>query len=82
MDTLDTIERIASEKLGIAAERLKSAHTLSEAGIDSLAATELVFAIEAQFGVVIDATELARVRTMQDLADIVDALRADGRGMS
>ena len=74
MDTLDTIRRLANETLRVAEESLRRATTLNEAGIDSLAAVELVFVIEAHYGIGIGAEDLARVRSLRDLAVIADRL--------
>jgi acyl carrier protein len=74
MDTLDTIHRLAVDTLNVAEEALLRATTLNEAGIDSLAAIDLVFAIEAHFGITIAADDLARVRSLRDLAVVADRM--------
>jgi acyl carrier protein len=74
MDTLDTIHRLAVDTLNVAEEALLRATTLNEAGIDSLAAIDLVFAIEAHFGITIAADDLARVRSLRDLAAVADRM--------
>lgn len=74
METLDMIRRLAADTLNIAEEPLLRANTLREAGIDSLAAIDLVFALEAHYGVTIAAGELANVSSLRDLAAIVDRL--------
>jgi len=74
MDTLDIIRRLAADTLGVPEESLRRATTLSEAGIDSLTAIDLVFAVEAHYGIMIAADELARLRSLQDLAAVVDRL--------
>lgn len=60
--------------LSIPSERLLRATTLSEAGIDSLAAIDLIFAIESRFGVSITSEDLNQVRSLRDLATVVDRL--------
>jgi acyl carrier protein len=77
IDTVHTIEAMAIEHLGADPARLQGSSPLVEAGLDSLAAIDLLFAIEAQFGVTIDATDLSRVHSLDDLAAIVDRLMAD-----
>jgi acyl carrier protein len=74
MDTLDTIRRLAADTLNVAEGPLLRATTLNEAGIDSLAAIDLVFAIEAHFGITIAAEDLGRVRSLRDLAVVADRL--------
>jgi acyl carrier protein len=77
MDTFDIIRRLAIDTLNVAEEPLLRATTLNEAGIDSLAAIDLVFAIEGHFGISLSASELARVRSLQNLAAIVQEHRHD-----
>ena len=72
MDTTTVIESLALEMLGVTPERLRAARTLGEAGIDSLGAIDLVFAIESQLGVLIDADALASVHSLQDLVDAIE----------
>jgi acyl carrier protein len=74
MDTFDTIHRIAVERLRLAPERLLRATTLGEAGIDSLSAIDLILAIETRFSIAIDAEEMDRVRSLRDLAVLVDRI--------
>jgi acyl carrier protein len=74
MDTTAAIETLAMEKLNVSPERLRAATTFDEAGIDSLAAIDLVFAIEAHFGILLDADDLFRVRSLNDLIALVDAV--------
>lgn len=74
MDTFDTIRRLAVNTLGVAEEPLMRAGSLREAGIDSLAAIDLIYAIENRFGIYIPAEDLAQVRSLRDLAVIADRL--------
>jgi acyl carrier protein len=74
MDTFTTIQRLAIETLDVQEEPLLRAKTLKEAGIDSLAAIDLVFAIEARFGIAIPAEDLSNVRSLRDLAVVADRL--------
>lgn len=78
MDTTTAIETLAMEHTGVSEERLRTATTLEEAGIDSLAAIDLVFAIEAHFGVLIGEDELTRVQSLSDLVAAVDGLVTGG----
>jgi acyl carrier protein len=72
MDTTTVIESLALEMLGVMPERLRAAKTLDEAGIDSLGAIDLVFAIESRLGVLIDADALGAVHSLQDLVDAIE----------
>jgi acyl carrier protein len=73
METTAAIETLALERLNVSAERLRAATTFEEAGIDSLAAIDLVFAIEAHFGILIEADDLLGVHSLRDLIAVVDA---------
>jgi acyl carrier protein len=72
MDTTTVIESLALEMLGVTPERLRAAKSLGEAGIDSLGAIDLVFAIESHLGVLIDADALGTVHSLQDLVDAIE----------
>ncbi len=74
MDTFDTIHRLAADLLKMPVDILMQAATLDEAGLDSLTFVDLVFAIEARFAVAMPAADLDRVRSLRDLAVIVDRL--------
>jgi acyl carrier protein len=74
MDTFETIHRLAAELLKLPAQLLAQTTTLEEAGLDSLTSVDLVLAIEAQFSVSIPAADLDPVRSLHDLAVIVDRL--------
>ena len=72
MQSLETLRQIARETLGVAPERLAVGATLDDVGMDSLAAIDLVFAVENRFGIEIDACDLERTSSLEDLAAIVD----------
>lgn len=74
MDTFDTLHRLAVEKLRLPSERLLRAATLAEAGVDSLAAVDLILAIEHRFAIEINAIDVICVRTLRDLAVLVDRI--------
>jgi acyl carrier protein len=72
--TLATVQRLAVETLHVPEGALTSTTTLADAGIDSLSALELVFAVEGHYGISIEATEVERIRSLGDLAASVDRL--------
>jgi len=74
MDTFDTIHRLATERLRLPGPRLLYANTLSDAGIDSLAAVDLIFAIEARFAITVSPEDVGSVRSLRDLAVLVDRI--------
>jgi acyl carrier protein len=72
--TLATVRRIAVETLAIPESALRDDTTLADAGVDSLNALELVFAVEGHYGISIDVAEVDRIQTIGDLAASVDRL--------
>ncbi len=74
IETLDTIRRLAADVCRLPGERLLRASTLDEAGIDSLAAIDLILAIETRFSIAIAPEDVSNVQTLRDLAVMVDRL--------
>ncbi|MEJ1966617.1 MAG: acyl carrier protein [Gammaproteobacteria bacterium] len=74
--SLDIVRRLAVDTLNLPDSVVATATTLQEAGIDSLSAIDLIFAIEAYFGITIAANDLANMRSLSDLAACVDRLTA------
>lgn len=72
--TLATVRRLAVETLRVPEEALGPTTTLADAGVDSLGALELVFAVEGHYGISIDAAEVERIRSLGDLAASIDRL--------
>jgi acyl carrier protein len=70
----DIVRRLAVETLNLPQNRVASATTLREAGIDSLSAIDLIFAVEGHFGITIAAAELEHICSLADLAASVDRL--------
>lgn len=79
-ETLATIRRLVQERLGIPAERLDSAVTLRDAGIDSLAAIDLVVAIEKALAIRFLDRDLESARSLADLALITQKLTTREHG--
>jgi acyl carrier protein len=72
--TLDTVRRLAAETLNVPECLLDDAGTLGEAGIDSLAAIDLVYAVEGHYGISISPNDVQQMRSLNDLAASVDRL--------
>lgn len=79
-DAYATIRRLAQERLGVPPERLDSAATLREAGIDSLAAIDLVVAVEKALAIRFIDRELESARSLADLAAIAQQAMTRERG--
>lgn len=79
MTTLQSVQALLMANFNLAPEVLQPAATLEDLAIDSLAVIEVMFAIEDEFKVSVpsDAAALqARLKTVGDLVDFVDALIA------
>ncbi|MBV9495801.1 MAG: acyl carrier protein [Acidobacteria bacterium] len=68
------IEIVRSEKQ-IPDDQLTPETVLAEAGIDSLDALTILFAIEEQFGISIPDDKARSMKTFGDMIDVVAALR-------
>ena len=76
MSVADTVRQLAAERLDIPATRLEAATSLREAGIDSLAAIDLIVAIEERLAISFAERELESMRSFDDLAAAVERLLA------
>lgn len=76
MSTLATVQRLIAAEIDIDVESLEPLRPLDELGVDSLAIIEIMFKLEDQFGVRMP-EERIPIRTVQDIADLVDRLVAE-----
>jgi acyl carrier protein len=79
---MKTMENKIAKIIGRAAmvddSRVRPETTLTELGVDSLARIECVLGLEDTFKIELDQSELWKVRTVQDVMDLVDhALAAE-----
>jgi acyl carrier protein len=72
-NTLATVQAIVAEELDIAIADLRPDRPLEELGVDSLGIIEVMFKLEETFDVRMG-DERAPIKTVQDIADIVDKL--------
>ncbi len=73
INTLATVQTIVAEELDIAIADLRPDRPLEELGVDSLGIIEVMFKLEETFDVRMG-DERAPIKTVQDIADIVDKL--------
>ena len=71
MNTLQKVRQFLARRFGIDESEVNPEATLDRLGIDSLAALELMFDLEDEFGVRLDADGRA-LRTVGDLVAVVD----------
>ena len=70
------VEIVRHEKSDIPEEKLSAATALAEAGIDSLDALTILFAIEEEFHISIPDDKARAMKTFGDMIDIVEGLTA------
>lgn len=76
--TLETVQQLIASELDIDAKGLDPQRPLEELGVDSLSVIEVMFKLEDRFDLKMP-DERVPIRTVQDIADLVDRLIA-GRG--
>jgi len=76
MNTLRTVQELIAEDAELKIEDLQPGRPLEELGVDSLTVLEVMFKIEENFGVRMP-EERVPLRTVQDIADLVDRLVAE-----
>jgi len=74
MAILDKIKEIVAEQLDVEHEKVvPEASFVDDLGADSLDLTELIMAMEDEFGMEIDDDEAQKLRTVQDVISYVES---------
>ena len=81
MSSLATIQQMMSEQLGLQPEALTPDAQLEGLGVDSLSVIEFMFNIEDAFRIKLP-DERVEIKTIKDIADIVDRLVSEQRQTS
>ena len=81
MSTLHTIQRMMSEQFELKEEDLIPDAQLESLGLDSLSVIEFMFNIEDEFKIKLP-DERVEIKTIQDIANIVERLLAEQQGVS
>ncbi len=79
MSTLETIQRMMVEQFELKPEALAPDTQLETLGIDSLSVIEFMFNIEDEFKVKLP-DERVEIKTVQDIANVVDRMIAEQKG--
>ena len=74
MGTLALIKELATQQFGIEPQALQEDLTVEELGIDSLSFLEFIFLLEERFEIRVSQESSAEVKTLRDLATLVDLL--------
>ena len=81
MSTLQTIQRMMAEQFELKEEVLTPDAQLESLGLDSLSVIEFMFNIEDEFKIKLP-DERVELKTIQDIANVVDRLMAEQQGNS
>lgn len=76
MTTLQTVQKLIAGELDLDPAALDPNLPLTELGIDSLTVMECLFKIEDEFKITVSDANNLTVSTLQDIANMVDALVA------
>ena len=79
MSTLQTIQRMMAEQFELEENKLTPDAELESLGLDSLSVIEFMFNIEDEFNIKLP-DERVELKTIQDIASIVDRLVAEQQG--
>ncbi len=74
MSVADQVKKIIVDQLGVSEDEVKpEASFIEDLGADSLDLTELIMAMEEEFGVEIDDDDAQKIMKVQDAIDYVQA---------
>ena len=76
MDTLLSIKELAAKQFGGDANDIDIDAPVDQLGIDSLGFLEFLFELEDKLGISIPQESVTNVKTLRELADVVDQLAA------
>jgi acyl carrier protein len=76
VSTLDTIKELAAKQFGGEADAIDGNAPVDQLGIDSLGFMEFLFELEDKIGVPIPQESVQNVRTLNELASVIDKLTA------
>jgi acyl carrier protein len=76
MDTLPRIKELAAKQFGGEPDAIDENAPIDQLGIDSLGFLEFLFELEDKFGFPIPQESVANVKTLAELAAVIDGLIA------
>ena len=76
MDTLLSIKELAAKQFGGVANDIDIDAPVDQLGIDSLGFLEFLFELEDKLGISIPQESVTNVKTLRELADVIDQLAA------
>lgn len=76
MDTLSRIKELAAKQFGGELDAIDEDAPIAQLGIDSLGFLEFLFELEDKFEMPIPQDEVVNVKTLRELATVIDGLEA------
>lgn len=74
MSAFEKVQAIVTDQLGVSEDEVKpEASFVDDLGADSLDLTELIMAMEDEFGVEIDDEDAQKIATVQDAVSYIEA---------
>lgn len=70
--TLNQVKSVIADKKNVETKDISDGSELNSLGLDSLSVVELMMSIEDTFNIEIEDDEAAKVKTVGDLAELVD----------
>jgi len=74
-DTFERVRHHLGGQLKVPADSITADQRLDALGLDSLAALELIFDLEQEFGIAVPNERVAEFATVRDVCDGIDRLR-------
>lgn len=71
----ESVKEVISRYVDVAPEKIKPSSSLKDIGADSLTTVELVMALEEKFSVEIPDKDLEKIKTVDDLIDLIIAIK-------
>lgn len=76
MDTRRILSELAVQEFNCDPEKLTPATPIKDLGIDSIAMLEFIFRIEEVFDIHVDNDQAEKLNTIDDIANLIEQLRA------
>lgn len=80
-DVLSTVARLIAIELNVLEQQVWQAQSLRvDLGMDSIAAANLLFAIEEEFGISLELDRVEKIETLSQIAELVIRAQAEDKG--
>ena len=75
--TFEIVQRVLVDGLSVDESEVTEAASLSDdLGADSLDSVELIMSLEDEFGIEIEASQAAELKTVKEIVDFIDSVKA------